>query len=210
MLTIAAHHNFAKPLLDFFREVDETDACVCAATMRAGDRTIVEDVSTSDVFRDHLSSQILLDAGVHAVQSTALVSSAGTLLGMLSTHWGEPHRPRDRVLHLLDLLARQLADFLERKAAEETRRRLIDELNHRAKNMLATVQSIAAQSLRRAASPAAFVLAFEGRLHALAKAHTLLTQADWHEADLRTLLEHELYLDDTNDLRITCSGRSSH
>src|SRR5262249_52996007 len=137
-LAIAAHHNFNRPFLDFFREVDETDTSACAAAMRAGGRTIVEDVTTSDVFRDHPSLQILLDAGVRAVQSTALVSSAGTLLGMLSTHWREPHRPRARVLHLLDLLARQLADFLERKAAEETRRLLIYELNHRAKNMLAT------------------------------------------------------------------------
>jgi GAF domain-containing protein len=144
-LTIVAQHNFAEPFLDFFREVGETDASVCAETMRAGGRTIVEDVTKSEVFRGQPSLQILLDAGVRAVQSTALVSSAGTLLGMLSTHWREPHRPTQRVLHLLDLLARQLADFLERKAAEETRRLLIDELNHRAKNMLATVQAIAAQ-----------------------------------------------------------------
>lgn len=205
-LTIAAQHNFASPFLDFFSQVNETDASACAATMHAGGRRIVEDVTSSDVFRDQPSLQILLDAGVRAVQSTALVSSAGTLLGMLSTHWREPHRPQERVLHLLDLLARQLADYLERKAAEETRRLLVDELNHRAKNMLTTVQSIAAQSLRRAASPAAFVSAFEGRLHALAKAHTLLTQADWQEADLSTLLERELYLDEASDARVTCSG----
>ena len=205
-LTIAAKYNFAEPFLNFFREVTDSDASACAATMRAGGRTIVEDITNSDVFRCQPSLQILLDAGVRAVQSTALVSSAGTLLGMLSTHWRKPHRPTERDLHLLDLLTRQLADFLERKAAEETRRLLIDELNHRAKNLLATVQSIATQTLRRAASPAAFVSDFEGRLHALAKAHTLLTQADWQEADLKALLERELYLNDTNDPRITCSG----
>jgi CheY-like chemotaxis protein len=48
--------------------------------------------------------------------------------------------------------------------------------------------------------------AFEGRLHALAKAHTLITQADWQEANLSTLFERELYLNETNDPRITCSG----
>jgi PAS domain S-box-containing protein len=98
-------------------------------------------------------------------------------------------------------------DITARKEAESTRKLLIDELNHRAKNMLATVQAIATQSLRRTKTPAGFVTGFTGRIQALAKAHTLLTLGEWREADLMTLVHDQLLIDsDATDPRITCSG----
>src|SRR5262249_43826927 len=60
-----------------------------------------------------------LKAGVRAVQSTPLVSPSGKVLGMFSTHYKIPHRPDERKLVLLDLLARQAADIVENKHAEE-------------------------------------------------------------------------------------------
>src|SRR5690606_1667187 len=51
-------------------------------------------------------------------------------------------------------------DISERKQSEELQRLLFDELNHRVKNTLATIQAIAGQSLRSAASPRDFVAAF--------------------------------------------------
>jgi GAF domain-containing protein len=51
---------------------------------------------------------------IRAVQSTPLVSRSGHLLGVLSTHWRRPHQPAGRDLHLLDVLARQAADLIER------------------------------------------------------------------------------------------------
>src|SRR5262249_31428666 len=69
-----------------------------------------------------LALEVLLQAGVRAVQSTPLISSAGHLLGMLSTHFGQPHRPGERELRLVDLLARQASDILERKQAEQSLR----------------------------------------------------------------------------------------
>jgi two-component sensor histidine kinase/PAS domain-containing protein len=70
-------------------------------------------------------------------------------------------------------------DVTERKRAEQRQRLLLDELNHRVKNTLATVQSISVQTRRTAESPAAFVAALEGRLAALSGAHDLLTGASW-------------------------------
>jgi PAS domain S-box-containing protein len=70
-------------------------------------------------------------------------------------------------------------DVTERKRAEERQRLLLDELNHRVKNTLATVQSISVQTRRTAESPAAFVDALEGRLAALSGAHDLLTRSSW-------------------------------
>ncbi|MDQ4061171.1 MAG: PAS domain-containing protein, partial [Pseudomonadota bacterium] len=82
-------------------------------------------------------------------------------------------------------------DVTERKRAEERQQLLLHELNHRVKNTLATVQSIAAQTLRNAASPAAFRETFEARLMALSQAHNLLTAGHWQGASLRALLEQE-------------------
>jgi PAS domain S-box-containing protein len=83
-------------------------------------------------------------------------------------------------------------DVTARKEAEEQQRFLLDELNHRVKNTLATVQSIASQTLRSASSPASFKEAFEGRLLALSKTHDLLTRNSWREANLLDLVQQEL------------------
>jgi PAS domain-containing protein len=56
------------------------------------------------------------------VQSTPLISRSGRLLGIVSTHWRNPHRPADRDLHLMDVLARQAADFIERSQVERALR----------------------------------------------------------------------------------------
>ena len=86
---------------------------------------MVEDVASSAIFAGQPSRAILLDAGVRAVQSTPLVSSTRMILGMVSTHFAEPHRPSQRENHFLDLLARQMADYLERKRGEEQREDLL-------------------------------------------------------------------------------------
>ena len=84
---------------------------------------------------------------------------------------------------------RVLQDVTERRRAEERQKLLIDELNHRVKNTLATVQSLASQTALGAASPEVFRTAFEGRLIALSHAHDQLTQRHWANADLRGILE---------------------
>ena len=93
--------------------------------------------------------------------------------------------------HLL-YVVRVVQDITERKAAERRQKLLIDELNHRVKNTLATVQSLASQTARGAPTPAAFREGFEGRLIALSKAHDQLTVHHWESADLRDLLSGSL------------------
>ncbi len=74
----------------------------------------------------------------------------------------------------------------QRALAEAARRQrlLIDELNHRVKNMLSVVQSLARQTIGRNPDPATAQLAFEGRLAALARAHDTLTRVHWEKAEL--------------------------
>lgn len=93
--------------------------------------------------------------------------------------------------HLL-YVVRVVQDITERKASERRQKLLIDELNHRVKNTLATVQSLASQSARGAPTPEGFRDAFEGRLVALSKAHDQLTMHHWESADLRELLSGSL------------------
>jgi signal transduction histidine kinase len=113
--------------------------------MKLAGRIVAEDVTRSKVFSGQASLQILLNAGVRAVQSTPLVSSTGNVLGMISTHFVDPHRFAQRELGLVDLLARQAADFLERKQAEEALR----EANRRKDEFLATL----AHELRNPLAP---------------------------------------------------------
>jgi PAS domain S-box-containing protein len=90
------------------------------------------------------------------------------------------HDEAGRPLHLVKLIQ----DISGRKAAEKRQRLLIDEINHRVKNTLATVQSFASQSLRNAPSLAEGRAAFEARLIALSKSHDVLTREHWEGADL--------------------------
>lgn len=83
-------------------------------------------------------------------------------------------------------------EIASRRRAEDQQKLLVDELNHRVKNTLATVQSIAAQTLRTAATPEEFRAAFEKRLIALSQTHNILAHSSWRGADLRRLIQREL------------------
>ncbi len=80
-----------------------------------------------------------------------------------------------------------LVDITERKRAESAQRALIDELNHRVKNTLATVQSLAVQTVRHSSSLKDFAPQYEMRLLGLARAHDLLTTRNWENAPLEVL-----------------------
>ncbi|HEX2255493.1 MAG TPA: PAS domain S-box protein [Afifellaceae bacterium] len=97
-------------------------------------------------------------------------------------------------------------DITERKRAEELQGLLIGELNHRVKNTLAIVQSMASQSLRRAMAPGEFVSAFRGRLQALARAHELLVQAGMEGADLSEIVRNHVIMGPADSTRTTLSG----
>ncbi|HEY4029660.1 MAG TPA: HWE histidine kinase domain-containing protein [Caulobacteraceae bacterium] len=79
-------------------------------------------------------------------------------------------------------------DLTERKDAEDIQRLMVNELNHRVKNSLATVQSIAMQTLRGAADPEAARQALDQRICSLARAHDLLTARNWSGAALHDVV----------------------
>jgi two-component sensor histidine kinase/DNA-binding response OmpR family regulator len=82
------------------------------------------------------------------------------------------------------------ADITERKRIEEHQALLAREVDHRAKNSLAVVQSIV--RLTRAETIKAYMTAVEGRIQALSKVHSLLAHSRWQGADMHTLVHEEL------------------
>ncbi|MFN3523711.1 MAG: sensor histidine kinase [Phenylobacterium sp.] len=84
------------------------------------------------------------------------------------------------------------SDVTDRVHGEAQQKLLVDELNHRVKNTLATVQAISAQTLRTSPDPQVFRQNFEARLMALSATHDLLTATGWESASLRELLLMEL------------------
>ena len=83
-------------------------------------------------------------------------------------------------------------DITERRAEEEQRENLVAELDHRIKNLLAVVQSVAAQSARKSASLDVFLKTFAGRLKSMSSAHDLLSAARWRGATLARIAAAEL------------------
>jgi PAS domain S-box-containing protein len=91
--------------------------------------------------------------------------------------------------------------------AESHRQLLVNELNHRVKNTLATIQSIASQSLRNAGVDMAVRGAFEGRLMAIAATHNVLTDENWSAASLRQIIDGSVMPYRANPAQLTISGR---
>jgi PAS domain S-box-containing protein len=97
-------------------------------------------------------------------------------------------------------------DITQRKRDEAFQHLLVQELNHRVKNSLAIIQSIASQSLRRATSPQHFTESFNGRVQALAKAHDLLVRQRITGISLEDLVREQVHLGGSEDHRITMAG----
>jgi PAS domain S-box-containing protein len=82
----------------------------------------------------------------------------------------------------------EVRDISAEKKAQEHQQLLINELNHRVKNTLATVQSIASRTLRNTSSADQARDALEGRLMALSRTHDVLTRENWESAELGEII----------------------
>jgi PAS domain S-box-containing protein len=83
-------------------------------------------------------------------------------------------------------------DITEHKRAEERQRQLVHELDHRVKNVLASVASVAQRTGDGSASMEEFLRGFDGRIQAMANAHALLSRSRWEGARLADLVDKEL------------------
>lgn len=98
-------------------------------------------------------------------------------------------------------------DITARKLAEERQSILVRELDHRAKNLLAVVQSVL--HLSHGDTTREFIAAVDGRIKSLARAHGLLSESRWHGVDLGRIVEEEIAPFNTRrNARITATGPS--
>jgi len=153
-LRIVVHQGLGPGFLEHF--ADGSWHMKHGAAARGNQRSLIEDVTREPGVADRGNLEMLLAEGIRAVQSTALVSRDGALLGVLSNHFPVAHRPSEREQRYLDLLARMAADFIERSQAEHSLReadRRKDEflamLAHELRNPLAPMRN-AVQILREA------------------------------------------------------------
>ncbi len=135
-----------------------------------------------------------------------VVSRSGEVLGGIFFGHERAGVFTERAEHLVAGIAAQAAsaidnarlfqaaqyEIAERKRVEEHQRLLLAELNHRVRNTLAIVQSIAGQTLRHASSAENFRSRFEQRIMALSEAHTLLTDSNWEGASVRVIVDRVL------------------
>ena len=132
-----------------------------------------------------------IDVGGGGARSRALVAipilERGRTVAVLAVHDDRPRTWSPEVVAFLRDVADRLMAAMARVRAEERQAVLNQELSHRMKNMLAMIQAIAMQTLKRVTEQDA-VAGFRQRLHALASAQDVLLQADWAAAPMRQVV----------------------
>ena len=117
------------------------------------------------------------------------IKSEGRIVAVLEFFSRNASEPDPDLMLTVRTVGEQVGRVLERRRTEEHLRLLVNELNHRVKNTLAIVQSIASQTLRGEGVGEGPRRAFENRLTALAAAHDLLSTENWESASLRQVIE---------------------
>jgi hypothetical protein len=111
-LHIQVHRGFQEPFLEFLDSVDAGHAAYGTA-LKSGGRVIVPDIANSPIFSGTRLLEVMLDAGIRAVQSTPLIGKSGDVWGMLSTHYRTVGEPGKKDLLLIDYFAGRAAEILE-------------------------------------------------------------------------------------------------
>jgi two-component sensor histidine kinase len=183
-------------------------ACISGWAMLHGRTVVIPDIYQDDrIPHDAYRPTFVKSLVVTPVRREAPIAAIGA-------YWSETREPTQDEVLKLEVMARAAATALESAnvyaALNETlerRKFLLRELDHRCKNLLASAQSIADQTLRRSESPKHFVDAFSGRMSAMARAHELLTREEWGRADLADVVAAALApVGDVDGLRISAEG----
>jgi PAS domain S-box-containing protein len=133
------------------------------------------------------------------------VSGESSKLPGISRHWDKSIYPLRRPDGSILAIGVTVEEVTERKRAEELQSLLMREINHRTKNMLSVVQSIARQTA--ASDTAEFIRRFSARIQALSANQDLLIKSDWRGVELEDLVRAQLGpFADLVGMRITVHG----
>ena len=100
-LRIVAHHGFDTDFVAFFETVSAGSFC-CVQAMKQRSRVIVSDIASDPLLQDSQARNIILRSRIHTCQSTPMITSAGELIGVASTHFDRPRVFSQRVLERVD------------------------------------------------------------------------------------------------------------
>lgn len=168
-------------------------ACISGWAMLHGQTVVIPDIYADDrIPHDAYRPTFVKSLVMTPVRAKDPIAAIGA-------YWATGQTPSVDTVMKLEAMARATAAAIENanlyaslNEALDRRTFLLRELDHRVKNTLASVQSIARQTLRTAPSPAEFAESFEGRLMGLSRAHELLTRRAWGRTDLIDVLEAAL------------------
>jgi PAS domain S-box-containing protein len=143
ILEVRANLNFDEAFLRETEPVTPYDPG-CGRCLAEKRRLVIEDVELDPTFADYRA--MARRAGFRAAHHTPLVTRDGKCIGVLSTHFLQPHRPTDRAMHLIDLCVRQAVDFIENarlyaelKDADRRKDEFLVTLAHELRNPLAPI-----------------------------------------------------------------------
>jgi len=117
-LELIAFRGFSPRAARFWKWISTDSTTTCGIALRERRRVITKDVESCPVIAGTADMETFLATGIRSAQTTPLISRGGKLVGMLSTHWHQPHEPSERDLRLFDILARQATDLIERRKTE--------------------------------------------------------------------------------------------
>jgi PAS domain S-box-containing protein len=127
-IQIKAQRGFDPAFFEYAKHV-RPGVLAAGIVLKTRQRVIVEDIVMSPLYADSpRARELVLQANMRAIVATPLLTRDNQLVGTLSVLFGVPYHPIDRDLRLLDLLARQAADSIERAIAEEALRAAREEL----------------------------------------------------------------------------------
>jgi len=118
-LRLLDHRGLSEAAAIQWEWVRSSATTICGEALRTGKRVAVPDIRDCNLMLGSDNLRGYTELGIVGAQATPLYSRSGSLLGMVSTYWREPHELFDSELRALDVLARLAADLIERSSSEE-------------------------------------------------------------------------------------------
>ncbi|HVY58612.1 MAG TPA: GAF domain-containing protein [Xanthobacteraceae bacterium] len=110
ILFLVDQSGFDAPFVTAFKHVEVSSTTACARAFRHRAAVLIRDVGEDPEFQPYRAAAVM--AGFRAVQSTPLIGTDGTCIGVVSTHFANPHMPTAIEMQTLDDYARVAADFV--------------------------------------------------------------------------------------------------
>lgn len=155
-LRLLGNHGFDQHASQVWEWVGIDSSSTCGIALRDAVRVHVVDLEDCDGQVSGEDLETYRHLGIRSVQTTPLLARNGQLLGMISTHWKQPHRVSERDLRLFDILVRQAADLVQqninqRELQNQARQKdvFLAQLAHELRNPLAPLRTVGELMLRK-------------------------------------------------------------